>query len=162
MSNYKLLYLIWLLPASFVFLILHQTTVFYGIVDTYDNGKSYTAEVVDFELKQIAAQTNGYIILKFETAEGETVQQQLSLPVEMAGALQKIRVVPVRYQKGAFQNIVMIPTYGTHKGLILTNIAMAAVGLFIALFVAWLVQKYVRRKISGRDEQLVIERIDHD
>lgn len=161
-SNYKLLYLIWLLPAYLLFLMLHQTAVFYGIVDTYDNGTSYTAEVVDFELKQIAAQTNGYIVLKFNTNDGDKVQQQLSLPVEMAGKLQEIRVIPIRYQEGAFQNIVMMPTYSTQKGLILTNLAIAAVGFFIALFVAYLVHKYVRRKLSGPEEQLVIERIDHD
>ena len=162
MSNYKLLYAIWLLPAAFLFLIIHQTAVFYGIVDTYDNGNSYTAEVVDFELKQIAAQTNGYIVLKFNTSDGEKVQQKLSLPVEMAGKLQEIRVIPVRYQEGAFQNIVMMPTYSTQKGLILTNLAMAAVGLMIALFVTFLVHRYVRKKLSGPSDELVIERIDHD
>ncbi|MDZ7715790.1 MAG: hypothetical protein U5J95_06210 [Balneolaceae bacterium] len=162
MSNYKLLYLIWLLPAAFLFLIIHQAAVFYGIVDTYDNGTSYTAEVVDFELKQIAAQTNGYIVLKFNTSDGNQVQQKLSLPVEMAGNLQEIRVIPIRYQKGAFQNIVMMPTYSTQKGLILTNLAMAAVGFLIALFITYLVHKYVGKKLSSTEEKLVIERVDHD
>jgi len=160
MNKYKLLYFIGLIPAFLLFLCIHQAAVYYGIIHTFDNGNSYTAEVIEFELKQIAAQTNGYVVLKFNTAEGEQIRQKLSLPVEMAGELQKSRVIPVRYQENAFQNIVMIPTYKTQKGLILTNMAMAFVGFLIALFVLFLVHRYVRKKSSLPEQQFVIERID--
>lgn len=59
MNNYKFLYLFWLLPLYIGALFFQQVSVYYGITDTYENGNSYTAEVVDFEFKQIAAQTNG-------------------------------------------------------------------------------------------------------
>lgn len=160
MSKYNYLYLFWLIPGFLLFLILHQASVFYGIVDTYENGTSYTAEVVEFDLKQIAAQTNGYVVLKFETKSGEKVQQKLSLPVEMAGAIQEIRVVPIRYQKDAFQNIVIMPTYSTQKGLTVTNIGMAFVGLVITFFIGLAVNRYVKKKQAGEDEELIIERID--
>ena len=162
MNSYKLLYAIGLLPGYLLFLCLHQAAVFYSVVDTYDNGDSYVADVVDYDMKQIAAQTNGYVVLAFETENGEEFQEKLSLPVEMAGAISKLGVIPIRYKKEAFVDIVMIPTYSTQKGLALTNLAMAAVGFFIALFVAYLVHRYVRRKSTAGDETLIIERVDDE
>lgn len=160
MNSYKFLYLVWLLPATFLFLGLHQAMVWYGIVDTYENGDSYTAEVIDFELKQIAAQTNGFIELRFETQQGQEIQRKLSLPVEMAGQLQQIRVVPVRYQPDTFQEIVLMPTYGTQKGLVLTNLAMAVVALMITIGIAVIAHRYANRKLRGDTEQVEFERID--
>lgn len=160
MNTYKFLYLIWLLPAYLLFLVVHQGAVYISLVDTYENGSSYTAEVVEFELKQIAAQTNGYIVLTFETADGNRIKQKLSLPVEMAGKLREINIIPVRYQVGAFQDIVIMPTYATQKGLILTNMAMAFVGFLIAVVIAAFVHRYARKKISGKEEKMVIERVD--
>lgn len=162
MTKYSYLYLFWLIPAFLLFLVLHQTTVYYGVIDTYENGTSYTAEVLEFDLKQIAAQTNGYVVLKFETKDGEQVQKKLSLPVEMAGALQEISIVPIRYQKDAFQSIVMMPTYSTQKGLALTNIGMAAVGLLIAIGIGLVVNRFIKKKRNGDSEELIIERIDQD
>lgn len=159
MNKYHFLYLVWLLPAYLLFLFIHQGSVFYGVVDTFNNGNTYTAEVVEFDLKQIAAQTNGRVILRFET-EQETVQRRLSLPVEMAAALQETRVIPVRYQPGSFQEIVMVPTFDTQKGLALTNMAMALVGVLLTLFVAWLATRFARRRMRGGEPQLVIERVD--
>lgn len=162
MNKYKLLYLFWLLPCYLLFLSGHQALVFYSIVDTYENGQSYYADVVEYDLKQIAAQTNGYLILEFEKDNSQSHRQKLSLPVEMAGPVGKTKVIPIRYQEDAFVNIVMIPTYSTQKGLVLTNLAMAFVGFLIALFTAWLVHRYVRKKTTGKDEQLVIERVDDE
>lgn len=160
MNSYKFIYLIWLLPAYLLFLTAHQAYVFYSVVNTYDTGESYIAEVVDYEMKQIAAQTNGYVVLKFET-DAEVHQQKLSLPVEMAGMVSKSRVIPVRYKKDAFVNIVMIPTYKTQKGLVLTNFAMAAVGFMITLFIAFIGHRYATKKLRYGDTRLIIERVDN-
>lgn len=162
MNKYKLLYLFWLLPGYLLFLSGHQAAVFYSLVDTYQNGQSYYADVVEYNLKQIAAQTNGYVILEFEKENNQMHRQKLSLPVEMAGSVSESNVIPIRYQEGAFVNIVMIPTYNTQKGLVLTNLAMAFVGFLIALFAAWLVHQYVQRKTSHKDEKLVIERVENE
>lgn len=160
MNRYKFFYLFWLLPAAFVFLVAHQSAVYFGIQDTYENGTSYSAEVVDFKFKQIAAQTNGSIVLRFETGDGKEIQQKLSLPVEMAGGLQDIRVVPIRYQPGALQEIVIMPTYKTQKSLVWSNILMAFVGLLITLAIAIVSHRFARKKLSENEEEIVIERVD--
>lgn len=160
MNRYKLLYLFWLLPLSFLFLILQQGTVYYGITDTYENGTSYTAEILDFEFKQIAAQTNGYVVLQFTTNEGKEIKRQLSLPVEMAGSLQDIRIMPVRYQPGGWQEIVLLPTIETHKNLIWSNALMAFVALIITSFIGVTAHRFANKKLSEKEDKLMIERID--
>lgn len=160
LNPYKFLYLVWLIPAAFLFLCLHQTVVWYGIHDTYENGTSYTAEVVEFDIKQIAAQTNGYVVLRFETKDGNEVQKKLSLPIEMAGDLQQIRVVPIRYQPGAIQEIVLMPAYNTQKNLVWSNLAMAAVALLCTLIIAGFGHRIATRKLKTGNEKLEIERID--
>jgi hypothetical protein len=160
MNRYKLFYLFWLLPLTFLFLMGHQATVYFSVINTYENGTSYTAEVLDYEMKQIASQTNGYIVLQFETENGK-VERKLSLPVEMAGELQRISVVPVRYQQGNFQEIVMLPTYEIHKGLALTNLGMAFIAFLISFFVAVSAHRYASKKLHNGEEQVIFERIDN-
>ncbi len=162
MSKYKFLYLYWLIPAFLLFLVLHQVSVYYGVIDTYENGDSYTAEVIEFELKQIAAQTNGYVILRFRPEGAQQIEQKLSLPVEMAGQIRDIRVIPIRYQEGARQNIVMMPTYSTQKNLVVTNIAMAALGFLITAIIGIGVNRYIRKKLEEGEPELIFERVDSD
>lgn len=162
MNKYKFLYLFWLIPAYLLFLSIHQGAVYFSITDTYENGSSYTANVMDFEFKQIAAQTNGYIVLQFETDEGERIERKLSFAVEMAGALTDLKAVPIRYKSDAFQSIVMTPTYGVQKQLTLTNLAMAFLGFLITAAIGRAVHRFVQKKIQHGDQQLVIERIDND
>ncbi|MEL7833950.1 hypothetical protein [Fodinibius sp. Rm-B-1B1-1] len=160
MNKYKYLYFTWLIPAAFLFLVIHQAVVYYGVTNTYENGTSYTAEIVDFDLKQIAAQTNGYIVLRFTTHDGQEIQRQLSLPVEMAGELQEIRVVPVRYQADTIQEIVLMPTIDTQKSLIWTNALMAGVALLITFFIGLAAHRFANKKLNESDEQFILERID--
>jgi len=160
MNRYKFLYLFWLLPAAFFFLFAHQGTVYMGIKDTYENGTSYTAEVEEFELKQIASQTNGYIVIRFKTEEGNEIQRKLSLPVEMAGDLQEIRIVPIRFQPKGFQQIVLMPAYDTQKSLVWSNMLMAGMALLITLIIAVVAHRYARNKLNEEDQEFVIERVD--
>lgn len=162
MSKYNFLYLFWLIPAYLLFLALHQVSVYYGVIDTYENGKSYTAEVVEFDLKQIAAQTNGYVVLKFSPDNSDQIQQKLSLPVEMAGKIQDIQIIPIRYQEGARQNIVIMPTYSMQKNLVLTNIGMAAIGFLITFGIGIGVNRYIKKNRNGGEGELIIERVDSD
>ncbi len=87
MRKYKLIYLVWLLPAYLLFLTIHQVSVYRSLGSTFDEGTSYEASVLDFEINTIASQTNGYIVLLFESDTGEQIQRELSLPVELAGLL---------------------------------------------------------------------------
>ena len=160
MARYKYLYLIWLLPLAFLFLSLHQTYVYFSISDTYQNGESYTAEVVEFEHKQIAAQNSTYIILRFEDGRNNEVQKRLSLPVEMAGDLRDIRVIPIRYNPGSFQEIVLMPAYETQKNLVWSNIAMAVLALLITLLIAAGVHRFATNKLRSEPEIIEYERID--
>ena len=160
MSKYKFIYLIWLLPAYLLFLTLHQIAVYNGIGNTYENGTSYTSEVVEFEIKQIAAQTNGYVVLRFESNEGDMIERRLSLPVELAGMISELSHIPVRYKEGNFEEIVMMPTYNEHRNMVLSNTAISFVGLLIAIGVAWIGHRYARRKLTEGEEELIFERVD--
>lgn len=160
MNAYKFSYLIWLLPAYLLFLCLHQTVVLYSLSDTYNNGTSLIAEIVEFNTKQIGAQTSGHVILQFETKQGESMQRYLSLPFEIVRNVSQSNAVPIRYQKGAFIEIVLMPSYQTQKNFVLTNLAMAVVGLLITLFIALKTQRYANKKMKERDKKLVIERVD--
>lgn len=160
MSKYKFIYLIWLLPAYLLFLTIHQASVYYGIDNTYENGVSYTANVVEFDIKKIASQTNGYVVLEFETTDGEHIQRKLSLPIELAGMITDLQQIPVRYRNGAFTEIVIMPVFNEHKRMVLSNAAMAFIGLLIALGVSWASHRYANRKLKEGDETFVIERVD--
>ncbi|MFH5833473.1 hypothetical protein ACG2F4_05535 [Halalkalibaculum sp. DA3122] len=160
MTKYKFIYLIWLLPGYLLFLTVHQVLVYDGIGDTYNNGESYTAQVLDFDIKKIASQTNGYVVLAFETGEGERIERRLSLPIELASMITDLSQIPIRYQQGAFEEIVLMPTYSEHRNLALSNAAISFIGLLITIGVAWTAHKYASRKLTEGEEKLVFERVD--
>jgi hypothetical protein len=161
MKSYKLLYLFWLLPLYLLGLTLHQTAVYYGLQYTYENGESYTSTVTDFNIKQIAAQTNGYVVLKFTPASGETIERKLGIPVQLASQIMETEIIPIRYKKGAFEEIVMMPTYKTHLDLVLMNIGIAVLALLIGLGIAITAHRFASRKLAQKeDDTLNIERVD--
>lgn len=160
MNKYYLIFLIWLLPAYFLFQSGYQVYTYFGIISTYNNGTSYVANVTDFDVKQIAAQTNGYVVLRFNTSEGETIEQQLSLPVQFAQVIMDSEVIPIRYQEDSAQNIVMMPIYNLQKKVIRVNVAVTAMGLIATLILSFFASRYAIRKIKGGEEKLEIERVD--
>lgn len=161
MKSYKLLYLFLLVPAYLLGLTIHQASVYYGIHNTYEEGESYNAEVVDFNIKQIAAQTNGYVVLRFETHDGNIVQRKLSLPVDMASFLTDTQVIPVRFQPGNFEEIVIIPTYKKQRSIIMFNMGVAFIGFLITGVIGYFTHVYIRRKDRGEiDDEFTIERVD--
>lgn len=160
MNKYKFLYLIWLLPLALASLTVHQIFTYYSIVQTYNKGESYTAEVVDFEIKQIAAQTNGYVVLKFETRGGDTIQQKLSLPVTLAAQFMESNVIPIRYHPDSSTPVIMIKTYKTHSRVALINASMAFVFFVALLILSVFVHRFVGKKINETDISINIERTD--
>lgn len=159
MNKYRLFYLIWLLPAYLLVIAGQQAMVYSGSIDTYNNGTTYLADVTDFDIKQIAAQSNGYVIIQFE-AEGEMIERRLSLSVQMAQQILESPTIPIRYQPGAFQEIVMIPTFKLQKSTSLFNLCIALLGVAATLTAAFFIQRYANRKLKSGDETLVIERVD--
>ena len=160
MNKYYFIFLIWLLPAYFLFQSGYQVYTYLGIVSTYNDGTSYVAKVTEFDVKQIAAQTNGYVVLQFNTSEGKTVERQLSLPVQFAQVIMDSEVIPIRYKEDSAKPIVMMPVFELQKKVIRVNLAVTFIGLIATIIVSLFASRYANRKIKDGDEKLEIERID--
>lgn len=160
MNKYKYLYLLWLIPFYFLLQFTYQTMNYQGIQSTYENGNSYVANVVDFEVKQIAAQTNGYVVVRFSDQAGETVQQQLSLPVQFAQVIMESELIPLRYDPSSFRPIVLIPIFELQKDVLLVNIAVTLIGLIATIILSVYTSRYANRKVISGDENVEYERID--
>lgn len=162
MNKYKYLYLIWLIPVYFLLQLSYQGLNYNGIQSTYENGNSHIASVVDFDVKQIAAQTNGYVVIRFTDEQGETVQRQLSLPVQFAQVIMDSELIPLRYDPSSFRPIVLIPVYELQKDVLLVNIAVSVIGLIATGILSFFVSRYANRKVRDGDEKIEYERIDSD
>lgn len=160
MNKYYFIFLIWLLPAYFLFQGSYQVLTYYGIEKTYTEGESYVADVLEFDVKQIAAQTNGYVILRFTTQSGDTITEQLALPVQMAQVIMESEQIPVRYLSDSFKPIVMLSVYDLQKSVVLVNMAVSSLGLIVTLLIAGFASRYAIRRLRHGEETLEIERLD--
>jgi len=160
MNKYYFIFLIWLLPAYFLFQGGYQVLTYYGIEQTYEDGESYVAEVLEFDVKQIAAQTNGYVIIRFNTTSGETVTEQLALPVQMAQVIMESEQIPIRYLADSFKPIVMLTVYDLQKSVVLVNMAVSSIGFLVTLLVAVYASRYAVKRLRDGEETLEIERLD--
>ncbi len=158
--KYRLFYLIWLLPAYLLFLIIQQGFVYTGTIDTYENGQSIAADVLDFDIKQIAAQSNGYVVITFPDPDGKIQERKLSLSVQMAQRIIDTAVIPIRYKADSFQDIVMIPTYELQKSTSLINMVVAFIGCLALIFASFLASRYATKKLKEGEAEIVIERVD--
>ncbi|MTI86409.1 MAG: hypothetical protein FH748_00415 [Balneolaceae bacterium] len=159
MNKYYLLYLIWLLPAYMLFITVQQGLVYQGAVDTFNHGEDYVAEVTDFDVKQIASQSNAYVSIRFET-DNEIINRRHTLSIQMAQQIMESPTIAVKFQKGAFQEIVLVPTYSLQKSTSLFNISIAIIGLITTLLAALLVHRYTTKKLNNNQDTFVIERVD--
>ena len=162
MNKYKYLYLVWLIPTYFLLQFGYQGMNYRGIQATYENGSSHIASVIDFDVKQIAAQTNGYVVIRFTDQQGETIQQQLSLPVQFAQVIMDSELIPLRYDPSSFRPIVLIPVYELQKDVLLVNIAVSLIGLVATVILSFYVSRFANRKIRNGDERVEYERVDSD
>ena len=160
MNKYYFIFLVWLLPAYFLFQGGYQVLTYYGIEETYVDGESYVAEVLEFDVKQIAAQTNGYVILRFTTQSGDTVTEQLALPVQMAQVIMESEQIPIRYLADSFKPIVMLTVYDLQKSVILVNMAVSSLGFLVTLLVGFYASRFAIRRIRDGEQTLEIERLD--
>jgi hypothetical protein len=162
MNKYYFIYLIWLLPAYFLFQAGYQFVTYQGVQSTFSDGDSYVANVIDFDVKQIAAQTNGYVVLKFSTSDGADIEKQLALPVQMAQVIMDSELIPIRYLENSFNPIVMMPVYELQLSVIKVNLAVTGIGLLATLLVALYASRFARRRIRDGEELFEIERLDPD
>lgn len=151
---YYFIYLFWLLPSYLLLMGFHQVNTYYGLTDTYENGKSYVAEVIDFDITQIAAQTNGYIDLRFEPDGGEVIERRLSQPIQNAAQLQASEFIAVRYKPDSSQEIVLMPIYDFHRTMVLANLGVLGIAFLVTLTIAIFAHRFASRKIrmQGADE----------
>ncbi|MDR9418821.1 hypothetical protein [Gracilimonas sp.] len=160
MNNYRWLNLYWLIPAYLIFLVIQQGLVHKGSIDTYENGETYLAEVTDFEIKQIAAQANGYIDIRFEI-DGEVIERRMTLSIQMAQELMESSNIPIRYKPDSFQEIVLYPTYQIQRSTSFFNMSVAGIGVVVTVIAGFFVNRYIRRKVQNSDdEKFDIERVD--
>lgn len=162
MNKFHLIYLVWLLPLYFLAMHTYQWVTLNGSERTYEEGESYVADVLDFDVKQIAAQTSGYIVLAFETNEGEEIEQRLSLTVQMAQVISDSERIPIRYLSDSPQDIVIISTYSLQRNVIRVNLAVTMIGLITGLIIAFYASRYARRRIRDGEPALRIERTDKE
>ncbi len=160
MNKYNFIFLIWLLPAYFLFQGGYQVLTYYGIEKTYTEGESYVADVLEFDVKQIAAQTNGYVIIRFTTQTGDTVTEQLALPVQMAQVIMESEQLPIRYLTDSFKPIVMLAVYDLQKSVVLVNMAVSSIGFIVTLLVAGYANRFAIKRLRYGEETLEIERLD--
>ena len=150
----------WLLPAYIGFLAIHQGTVYFGIEKTYNEGKTYLADVIDFDIKQIAAQTNGYITVEFETESGKFIQRQLSQPIQNAAQLQDAQTLPIYYLEDSSQQIVIIPIYEFHRNMVMANFVMLLFALAITVWLGFLASRFAFRKTAEQEGEPRFEIVD--
>ncbi len=153
-------HLFWIVPAGLLYLMIQQGTVLHGLQNTYNEGEMYLAEVIDFEIKQIAAQTNGHLTLEFEPDSGELIQRQLSQPIQNAAQLQNTTHVPIQYLESSFQPIVMIPIYEFHRNMVMANIGIAFIAFMITGYLGYRASSFARKKTAEDSGPVEYEIVD--
>ena len=137
---------------------MQQITVHVGTLQTYEQGVSIAADVTDFDIKQIAAQSNGYVVINFPLPDGTQAERKLSLSIQMAQRIIDTQVIPIRYLEDSWQPIVMIPTYELQKSTSFLNAIIALIGFIITFTAAIFATKYIRRS-KQENSDIQIERV---
>jgi len=147
--KYKIYHFIWLIPAWLLFLGIYEVYTYNGLVKTYQEGTSYIANVDYFRMKDLQAQSNGVIILSFDTKEGEHIRKQMTLPVKLAALIQDYTKIPIRYLKDSSEPVVMIPPYNFHRHLFLSNMGILSISVLIAIGIAVWVERHFWKEKHG-------------
>lgn len=151
--GYKILrWAIWLLPIYLTYQLVYQSQVLFSLQQTYNTGEQIVATVEDFRIKQIASQTNGYVVLNFTTADGENINRRLSLPVQLAAPIQNMALINIRYRHGVNQEIVMTPNYRFHRNMVIMNIGILVISALITVLISCKVTTFANKKIADPDE----------
>ena len=154
----QLLYFFWILPLYMGFITMQQIAVHFGTLHTYERGVSIAADVTDFDIKQIAAQSNGYVVITFPLPDGNQTERKLSLSIQMAQRIIDTQVIPIRYLEESWQPIVMIPTYELQKSTSFLNSIIAFIGFIITITAAIFATKYIHTS-KQENTDIQIERV---
>lgn len=161
MSKYRLLSLYWLIPSFLLFLVIQQFSVYSGAKTTYESGDVYEAQIIDFDMKQIAAQSNGYVVIEFTTNSGQKIERRMTLSIQMGQQVMQSSVLALSYKKDAYPEIVLHATYALQVKTSLFNAGVAFIGLIVTLIAGVYVQKFSNRKSENEAiDDFNIERVD--
>lgn len=145
----KLHYLIWLLPAYLLFQSVYQVIVYNGLTKTYKEGTSYIANVDNFMIRNLQAQSYGSITLSFHVKDGRFIRRTMTLPVKLAQEVKDYEKMPIRYLKNSSEPIIMIPPYNFYRNMVRIYIAIAILAFLIGLGVAITVEHYFWKRRHG-------------
>jgi hypothetical protein len=158
MNKKSLLHLTWLIPVFLFVLLFQQWSVYNGINKTMKEGEVYTAAITDFRIKQIAAQTNGYVDLFFIDNSGNYVEQRLTLHVQHASRLIGKNDVDIRYLPDTTYDIVIIETFKYHNNTVLINLAVIGLSLMVLIPLSVFASRYSLGKVKGaRNDNITLE-----
>ncbi len=160
MSKYRFLSLFWIIPAYLAFISFQQGMVHFGSKTTFEKGERYVVEILDMQMKQIAAQSNGFVVFKFETPEDGVITKKMTLTIQMAQQIMKSSEIPISYRKGGYPEIVLVPTYDIQYSTSLYNMWVAIAALISTIIGALMIQRFSNAKSKTGTEVLHLERID--
>lgn len=152
---------IWLLPLYVGYQLAYQVNVMYSLHNTYTTGEIIAARVTDFRIKQIAAQTNGFIVLEFTDQAGNHENRLLSLPVQMAAPLMHFGMLDIRYKPSNSHDIVITATYQIHRNMVVVNIAVLTLSFLAVLMIAVWATRLANRRIVQPDDPVFV-RVDQN
>ncbi|MCC5933356.1 MAG: hypothetical protein LAT75_06885 [Candidatus Cyclonatronum sp.] len=138
----------WLIPLALAGLLIQQVSVFYGITNTMEQGELLEANITDFRIKQIAAQTNGYVDLQFLDSTGAERKERLSLHAQHASRLIGANTVEIRYLAGTAYDIVIVKTFEYHRSTVLVNLGVILLSLLVMIPVSIWASRYARRRAA--------------
>ncbi len=160
MSVYRLLSLFWLIPGYLVFLSFQQAAVHFGAEKTFKEGVPYPAEVVDMQIKHIAAQSNAYVVLKFTTPEDGEIVRKHGLTIQMSQKVHQNKIIPISYRKNGYPEIVLVPTYEIQYSTSLFNMWVAIISSIVTILAGIKIQKFSNKRSKLGVEKLNYEIID--
>lgn len=141
----KILLLIWIIPAYLLFLSYYEVSTYIGLHYTYNNGESYIAQVDEFMIKNMQAQSSGRIEISFTDSEGQVHHRKLSLPIQLAAQLQTYTMIPIRYLETSSMDVVFMPTFDFHTGMVLMNCAICLISVIFTTWASWRITKFATK-----------------
>jgi hypothetical protein len=153
----KLLLLFWLLPAYLGFLTAYETKTYLGLTSTYENGESLVAQIVELKLKNMQAQSNGVIEIRFTDEKGSEKQQKMTLPIQLAAQLQPYNMIPIRYLESSSPQVVFMPTFEFHKNMVLMNMGITLASFLITFWIGFRISKYAFKPTESEKMQAAVE-----
>jgi hypothetical protein len=145
-----------LVPFALMLLGIQQYTVLRNINRIATEGTEYLAEVDEFKIKYIASQTNGYVIVRFVTNEGDTLRRKLSLTVQLAARIMETNPLPIRYLPDIGSEVIILPNLEVSRSIVGVNLVIIFVSMLITGFIAWFWYRKRKGKVAPETQFEVV------